>query len=179
MAKTTRLQGLFVLLSFITCSVAGYWLRDHRAPPTRMAVDAESSAEHLVSAGLENPFSAVISLGSAGAHVELENKTLGDKVKINYALELVSDTGAEMCPPQFVGPVDVNSAAPKHAKDLALPSTIPDGYYVLRLSAAAKGDKDQTSTIAETYAKCIAGKLSIVDSNEYFSKSRANAGVRL
>jgi hypothetical protein len=62
---------------------------------------------------------------------------------------------------------------------LPLPTTLPDGYYVLRLSTVGKSDQDEHSSIVETYAKSVAGVLTVVDSAEYFSKSHANQGVQL
>jgi hypothetical protein len=168
-----RKQALLVLLlsGFIGYSVHGL---------ERDGVDAHSvSGERMLcAAGSEPSLSAQLSLDAGDVLVALENKHLGHTAKIKYALQIVDDTGAALAPAELIGPVGVSDVAPKYSRKHASLRPPVDGYYVVRLSTAAKGDADEHASIAEMYVKSSAGRFSVVDADEYFSKSRANAGVQ-
>ena len=73
--------------------------------------------------------------------------------------------------------VDGRAAAPELAH--ALPSTLADGYYMLRVTAAlSDGDEAQTKTFTE-YLHVHDGQRSWITGSEFYRDSNAVIGTQI
>jgi hypothetical protein len=114
--------------------------------------------------------------------VSLVNK-LGGAAAARYGVEIVDDRGRPVAAATRSPRIDLATPGAAHSASIEAPSGLADGYYVVRVTAAA-APTDRTagaagSQIAESYLRADGGSVYEVDSDEYFARSRASKGVRL
>jgi hypothetical protein len=109
--------------------------------------------------------------------VALTNKLAG-AAAARYSVEVVTDRGKPVLAATRSPRIDLGRAGGEHRASVEVPAGLADGYYVVRVTAAAADGASSGSQVSEVYLRADAGSLDEVDSDEYFARSRANQGVR-
>jgi hypothetical protein len=155
------------------------------APPTVTVAGADAGEARSHEGGMTAPVDIAIASARSVAReggeglvldVALTNK-LGNPAVARYGVEVVTDRGKPVLPAARSPRIDQARAA-EHRASVEVPAGLADGYYVVRVTAAAADGALGGSQIAEVYLRADAGALHEVDSDEYFARSRANQGVR-
>ena len=113
---------------------------------------------------------------SLNANISLTSR-FPNRAAVRHAVELVDDRGRAVLPPQLSLVRTLASAARSEAS-FATPAGLRDGYYMMRVTAAGTDGHEEASQIVETYLRVRAGGIEQIDSDEWFARSAANAGVR-
>lgn len=146
------------------------------APPLEVSGDNDGY-EPLVTVGVEP--SAVLQ-GAAGDALELQLSFRSRSERttaIRYAYELVDDRGSSLHKPVLSQPAAMPARAARAAR-ITTPAGLPDGYFEVRVTAAAADGVEDTLQIAERYFVVRQGAVTPVSSDEWFQSSNANLGRR-
>jgi hypothetical protein len=98
---------------------------------------------------------------------------------VSLAIEVVDDRGVAVMPARRLPPFAVDERAAAPEVDHALPRTLADGYYLVRVTASlSDGDQSQTKTTTE-YLHVHDGERSWITGSEFYRDSNAVLGTQL
>lgn len=129
---------------------------------------------------MEQPLVAALILteddkDSATFRLETTNQ-LGRPIALRHAVELVDDLGTAITVPYQSADRNLPDAA-SEAASVVLPSGLPDGYYIARVTVVAVGpDGVSANAEAREYLRSEDGRLTAIDTIEYHDNSRADEG---
>jgi hypothetical protein len=103
---------------------------------------------------------------------------LDGEASMAYAVQFLDPHGREIAPATQT-PIVRLEPGEKLDRRAAAPSGIPDGYYQIRVVAAAADSKQSGRGEAMIYLLATRGKLTQITSDEYYAGSDANVGVRV
>lgn len=116
-----------------------------------------------------------------GERLDLEivaKRADGRDTQLAYALELHNDVGQKMMPARISEKVALSAATRERRFAQSLPEALADGFYVAKATTAASdADGQEANLAAILYFAVTGGQISIIDSDEFYAKSRANFGV--
>lgn len=144
---------------------------EHASHPERLSCTGgpESAVRlEVVSAG------SVRRAGTLQAQYELSvsGHGLGSSASIRYAVELVSEQGAEVLTPTLSDPITVVDDNPVRSL-IDLPSGLPAGFYLLRVTAAAHGDSNEGSGGREVFLYSDGNGVREVSFDDWMTRSHA------
>jgi hypothetical protein len=93
-----------------------------------------------------------------------------------YETELISDTGKPVGPSTRSPIISARPRAKTTPTSMTV-SRLPDGYYVLRVTAAARSGADEASALGMLYLHYVGGRVEVLDVNEYHARSKANFAI--
>jgi hypothetical protein len=95
--------------------------------------------------------------------------------KARWAIEVASDVGAAVGAPVLAAPVGL--AGGGHvAATITTPERLADGFYVVRVTAAARAGEMSDVAVLERYLEARGGEVTPIDADDYQSRSRAMMG---
>ncbi len=107
--------------------------------------------------------------------VRSENRT-GQSASARYAIELVTDRGVAITPPAAGNVFDVGPGASR-SDSHSTPPGLADGFYILRVTAAAATASNDSTDVVHLYFEVAGGHIYQLDTEEFYGRSRANEGV--
>lgn len=138
----------------------------------------------LCAGGMEGPLSVeivpLLTVARAGGDVlryaiQLHNRS-DAPLRTRYALELVTDVGTPVSSPATSAVLDLAATATT-SDERATPPGLADGFYILRVTAAATGAGGDASQLVHLFFEIDNGRLLQLDTDEFYGRSNANAGV--
>jgi hypothetical protein len=149
------------------------------APPPSQQLPANDGQEALINVELEP--SAVLK-DAAGERLEYlvsiaPRKDARSDVAVRYSVEVVADDGTPLQKPSL-SPAMAVARGGGHSKALDTPVAGRDGYFVMRVQAAAFDGTEDTLQIAERHFKVKRGTVIPVTPDEYYQSSNAGLGRR-
>jgi hypothetical protein len=176
----------------LTAVAAGWGVTAARAtgtaPPLQRGETAPRAvpASNLSCAGGQDPMlevkltpAAIVSTAGQDA-LQVDLKLINRRSKpgkAKYVVEVVTDQGQPVTAPVSSASMAV---AEKGAASSAAPAKIgplADGFYQVRVTAAALSGKDQDTALGLLYLRSKAGKITPIEVDEYLAQSAANQEV--
>lgn len=151
---------------------------EHVVPVARLA---ESS---ICTGGMEGPLGVEIvpvrSVASAIGEVlrygvQLRNRSAAS-LRARYSIELVTDVGSPVFSPETSARIDLGATATT-SDERDTPTGLADGFYILRVTAVATGTAGDAAEIVHLFFEIAEGRLFQLDTDEFYGRSNANAGV--
>lgn len=101
----------------------------------------------------------------------------GRNADLVYGLELRNDLGQRMMNNRISPALSLTSDAPTLRDGHALP-VLPDGYYFAKATGVVTDSSgEEINQLAVLYFAVAGRKISLIDSDTYYARSRANLGV--
>src|SRR5262249_10549223 len=110
-------------------------------------------------------------------HFEFEHH-FAESVKVNYLATLADDQGKVVATVKAPGAIVAARGARPASAGLATP-ILAEGVYHLSVTTSALGRSSQGSSSAELYLEVASGRISEIDEEDWFKRSRARAPVEL
>jgi hypothetical protein len=149
---------------------------------TRVPVATTNSPASSALVGGHEPLVAVaiepsaVLRGRAGEALEYKvslKSRSSRTVAIKYATEIVDAKGTPFMEPAVSPTVSAPALATSEAH-IATPEGLPDGYFQVRVTAAAADGEEDTVQIREAYLLVQKGTVTPIDAVEWFQVSGAN-----
>jgi hypothetical protein len=175
------LGRIALAVATLTTAFAAAFTASGRAP------DPEPGPDRICPGGLESRLGVELVprqtvQGKAGEALEvgvrLESR-FDAAAKARYAVEFVDDRGKAWAPPAESPVVALDKAGAIMEAAYATPPGLPDGYYELRVTAAATDEHDEAAEVLSQYLLVAGGAPVPVEAEEFFANSAANEGVPL
>jgi hypothetical protein len=182
MTRTHVLQGIVIM----ALGVTGYVAPGHSTPtaaPTTVTPSSPPETEHSrpVPVTIRLQVDASVARGASEElmlSVDLDNTT--DKaMRSTFAFEVVSDRGVVVRRPALQPLLTLAGKASESRATAGIPAGLPDGFYFAKATVAWKGEADSGTAADYLYFHVNAGRIAVMDANEWHTLSAANEGVIL
>jgi len=97
------------------------------------------------------------------------------RARARYAVEIVDDLGNAVRAPELSERVELDATG--FSVPVTLPDDMADGFYLVRVTVAARDDDDATVEMLHEAIEIVGGSAIPLDINDWLTRSRASEGV--
>ena len=94
-------------------------------------------------------------------------------VTTQYVYQVTDDHGRKLQPARYSNKVQLSKTGDVHTGSIMTPAGVPNGYFQVRVTAAASDGRDGTVQVVERYFFAQGSNVSEVSPDEWFAKSAA------
>lgn len=105
-----------------------------------------------------------------GERVELQLRItshFGASTRARWAVEVIGDDLAPAAASALEAPVVIGGFGGTHTAPIAMPVQIADGFYMVRVTAVARGGESFDAVVLERYVEVRDGDLAAIDSDDH------------
>ncbi len=99
--------------------------------------------------------------------------------RFRTAVQIVDDQGHALRPAELSPVRKLEHAGANEGARVELPAGLADGFYQVHATVGAVSGKDEALGESTLFVEVAGGTVRLVDSDEFFIRSRANQGVKL
>jgi hypothetical protein len=104
-----------------------------------------------------------------GDHVELQLRItshFGTSTRARWAVEVIGNDDAPAAASTLEAPVVIVGFGGTHTAPIAMPAQIADGFYMVRVTAVARGGETFDAVVLERYVEVRGGEVVAIDSDD-------------
>jgi hypothetical protein len=108
--------------------------------------------------------------GDHAERVELQLRItshFGTSTRARWAVEVIGDDDAPAAASTLEAPVVIGGFGGTHTAPIAIPARIADGFYMVRVTAVARGGETFDAVVLERYVEVRDGGVVAIDSDDH------------